>query len=60
LIEHRQIDVAAEADRSPTITGIDAKSVAGAFTPLKPVFFNSLLYRYAAARTGVSLDNTTQ
>jgi hypothetical protein len=38
LIEHRKIDVAAKADRSPAITGIDAKSVAGAFMLLKPVF----------------------
>jgi hypothetical protein len=38
LIEHRQIDVAAKADRTPTITGIDAKSIAGAFMPLNPVF----------------------
>jgi hypothetical protein len=38
LIEHRQIDVAAKADRSPTITRIDPKSIAGAFMPLNPVF----------------------
>ena len=37
-IEHRQLDVAAKADRSPTTPGIDAKSIAGAFMPLKPVF----------------------
>jgi hypothetical protein len=37
-IEQRQIDVASKADGSPTITGIDAKSVAAAFMPLKPVF----------------------
>jgi hypothetical protein len=38
LIEHRQIDVAAKADRSPTITGTDAKTIAGAFMPLNPAF----------------------
>ena len=38
LLEHRQIDVAAKADRSTAITGIDAKSVAGDFMLLKPVF----------------------
>jgi hypothetical protein len=38
LIERRPIDVATKADRPPTITGIDAKSVAGAVVPRKPVF----------------------
>jgi hypothetical protein len=41
LIGHRQIDVAAKADQSPTILGIDAKSVAGAFMSLKSAFSTS-------------------
>jgi hypothetical protein len=38
LIEHRQIDVAAKADRSPTVTGIDPKTIAGALMHLNPAF----------------------
>jgi len=38
LIEHWPIDVVAKADLPRIITEIDAQSVAGAFTALKPVF----------------------
>jgi len=38
LIEHRQLNAPAKADRDPSITGFAAESVAGAFMPLKPVF----------------------
>ena len=38
LIEHRPINAPAKADRGPSITGIAAESILGAFIPLKHVF----------------------
>jgi hypothetical protein len=38
LIEHRPIAALAKVDRNATTTKIDAKCVADAFMPLKPVF----------------------
>jgi len=38
MIEHRQINARAKADRDPSITWIATESLPSAFMPLKPVF----------------------